>query len=355
MSMELSHAGTPRRSASPDRRGRQSYPIRSATPPVFEAQGRRGTRTEVEDRRAYWLNTFKDWGSKGTFEASLWRVQLGNSWNQNVLERGYLVISESAEFRLHYQALTNPAIRFPRHLLEVAMEHGIQFTIGYKRTDCDTFRPSSFDEEPSRTVTKAMVDLQAQGPRLEASPSTKVVYREYRSNLGKIVDTPQARALVFCGGAASWIVRAFAGLGLVRWAMSGPSVQVSVHHSGANDSADEDCIDVTWDDVSDGDYEAVFGYIKGATPELDQYLFPTDAMVEEFSDHYFCEWKPFCDRTFVRIKGELDEGRGRARTRAEWKHYFQSSNRGKFIKPDFVVSSPTLSSTGPSSRKELRG
>jgi hypothetical protein len=88
--------------------------------------------------------------------------------------------------------------------------------------------------------------------------------------------------------------------------------------------------------VSDRDYEAVHGYIVGATPEMDTYLFPTSAMMEEFSDHYYREWNPFCNKTFRHIKGKLDEGRGKVRTKAEWKRYFQSSNRGTY-KPNFVV------------------
>ncbi|KAJ7608294.1 hypothetical protein DFH06DRAFT_1017887, partial [Mycena polygramma] len=254
----------------------------------------------------------------------------------DVLSHGYLLIGEAAEFRLRFQALTNPAIRFPRHLLEVAMERGIQFSIGYKRSDCDLFRPTDMDEEPARAVTKAVVDPRSKGPRLENAPSIAAVYREYRANLGKIGDSPQARSLVLRGGAASWIMRAFVGMGLVRRALRGPSVQVTVHHMGANDSADVDCLDVTWDEVSDGDYAAVFGYIPGSTPELDTYLFPPDELLEECSDHYYREWNPFCDKTFQRLKAELDEGKGKSRTRAEWKHYFQSSNRGTF-KPAFVV------------------
>ncbi|KAJ7796464.1 hypothetical protein B0H14DRAFT_2619939 [Mycena olivaceomarginata] len=93
---------------------------------------------------------------------------------------------------------------------------------------------------------------------------------------------------------------------------------------------------VTWDELSDGDYEAVYGYIGGAAPELDTYLFPTDAILEEFSDHYYREWNFFCDNKFRQIKAELDEGRGRVRTRSEWRHYFQSSNRGTY-KLEFIV------------------
>lgn len=118
--------------------------------------------------------------------------------------------------------------------------------------------------------------------------------------------------------------------------MSGPSVQVTVHHAGANDSGDDNCLDLAWDDISDGDYEAVHGYIQGATPELDMYLFPTSEMMEEYSDHYFREWNPYCDKTFRQIKMELDGGRGKARTKAEWRKFFQSSNRGTY-KPEFIV------------------
>ncbi|KAJ7840421.1 hypothetical protein B0H13DRAFT_1532013, partial [Mycena leptocephala] len=271
-----------------------------------------------------------------TYEASLWRKPLDFNWNQDVLEYGYLIIDEASEFRLRYQAIANPAIRFPRHLLEVGMERGIQFTIGYKKADLDRWRPTRDVEEVSRTVTKAMVDLRAKGPRLESSPLISTIYREFRSNLGKIGDSPNMRCLILRGGPPSWILRAFVGIGLVRRAMSGPSVQVTVYHCGANDSGDDYSLDLFWDDVSDGDYEALHGYIRGPTPELDTYLFPTAEMLEEFSDHYHGEWNPFCEKTFRHLKMELDNGRGKARTKTEWRKYFQSSNRGTY-KPSLVV------------------
>ncbi|KAJ7884948.1 hypothetical protein B0H13DRAFT_1889723 [Mycena leptocephala] len=328
---------SPRRSASPPRRGRTVYPIRAPTPPPFQRRLSGGQlMAEIEDRRAGWLNVLADWGRPATFEGSLWHVPMGYSWNQDVLQHGYLIIGEAAEFRLRFQVVTNAAIRFPRHVLEVAMERGIQFAIGFKASDCARFRPKDDDEDMSRLVTKAIVDLRAKGPRLEDSPSLPIIYRQYRGNMGKIGRSPQARALIVRGGAASWLMRAFVGMGLVKKVLEGPSVQVTVHHAGANDSADVNCIDISWDDVSEGDYEAVFGYIQAGTPDQDKYLFPTDEMVEEFSDHYYREWNPFCDRTFRHIKDELDAGKGKARTRAEWKHYFQSTNRGTY-KPQMVV------------------
>jgi ATP-dependent exoDNAse (exonuclease V) alpha subunit len=68
------------------------------------------------------LNTFVDWGRAATFEASLWRKPVDYGWHPDVLECGYLLIDEASEFRLRFQAIANPAIRFLRHLLEVGME-----------------------------------------------------------------------------------------------------------------------------------------------------------------------------------------------------------------------------------------
>ncbi|KAK7015063.1 hypothetical protein R3P38DRAFT_3205102 [Favolaschia claudopus] len=306
------------------------YPIRQATPPPFRRDLQRGEHMEeVMDRRGDWLNTFVDWGRRSTYSSSLWGLPLDGGWNPNVLERGYLLLSEGAEFRLRYQVIANPSIRFPRHVLEVALERWISFIIAYKRADCDLFRPKKSDLDYSPGVSKALVDLRAKGPKIALSPSVNTLYLEYKHILGKLADLPQARALILRGGATSWIMRAYVGMGLVNRALSGPSVQVTVFHAGANDTGDDDALDVTWDAVSEGDLESVYGYIPGATHEQDRYLYPTNEILEEFSDHHYGEWNPFCEETFKKIKTELDNQRGRPMSRGDWKKFFQLSNRGE--------------------------
>ncbi|KAJ6469237.1 hypothetical protein DFH09DRAFT_955248 [Mycena vulgaris] len=329
-----SRAGTPRRSASPDSRVRRVYPLRGMSPPQFRPRTHDETLGGLQDGRAGWLNDFVRWGEPATFRASLWRIPAEFSWRADVLEYGYLIISEPAEFRLRYQAIADPNIRFPRHLLELAMERSIPFAIGFKSTDTDRFRPPVLTT--GRQVTKAVVDRRSKGPRLSPSSSISVIIEEFRNNLGKIGTSPLAPSIMARGGGASWILRAFIGIELVRGYMQGPSIQVSVHHCGANDSGDANSIDVTWDEMADGEYEAIFGYIPGATPAEDVYLFPTDEMLEEYSDHYFREWNPFCDLTFKRIKKEIDDNAAKRRTRKDWQKYFQSSNRGKFA-PKLIV------------------
>ncbi|KAJ7839080.1 hypothetical protein B0H13DRAFT_1911468 [Mycena leptocephala] len=76
------------------------------------------------------------------------------------------------------------------------MERGIKFTIGYKKADCNRFRPKESDEEVLRSVSKAVVDLRVKGPRLSHSPSMVAVYRDFRQNVGKVGGSLQAVALI---------------------------------------------------------------------------------------------------------------------------------------------------------------
>ncbi|KAJ7233369.1 hypothetical protein C8J57DRAFT_1532500 [Mycena rebaudengoi] len=111
--------------------------------------------------------------------------------------------------------------------------------------------------------------------------------------------------------------------------MNGPSVQVTVHHTGANNSGDDRYQDLSWDEISKGDYEALFGFVAGVGSEKDAWLYPTNTMFEDFSTHYHREWNPFCDTTFKRLRKEMEDGRARLRSRRDWREYFQSSNRGR--------------------------
>ncbi|KAJ7821101.1 hypothetical protein B0H14DRAFT_2599463 [Mycena olivaceomarginata] len=281
-----------RRSASPELRGHRVYPA----------------------RRARWLNNFADWGREATYESSLWRIPCENRWNPDVLALGYLIINEVSEFKM---------------------------------------RPDS-EDRTSRGVTKAMVDRHNKGPRLNPSPSMADVVQQYKANLGQIGLRPHAPCIIARGGVPSWILRAYLGVGHVAAYMEGPSMQISVHRDGANDSADRDGIDVTWGELSEGDYLAMSGLISGRTLEEDLYLYPTDTMLMEFSDHYYGEWNPFCDKTFERLKRELDSQRARGRTRSEWKKYFQSSDHGQEA-PPLKVTQRFIEEGTPTSGSCIRG
>ncbi|KAF8146212.1 hypothetical protein K438DRAFT_1628669 [Mycena galopus ATCC 62051] len=307
---------------------REAYPARCVTPPPFAPTQRGETMEGLQARRSRWLNDFVNWGRGATYECSTWRIPPEFQWNMDVLKYGYLIIDDVSEFWLRFLAVACPGIRFPRHLLEAAMERGICFAIGFKGSDSDRFRPRN-ENTTARSVTKATVDRYIRGPRLNPSPSMASVMAQFRLNVGEVGSRPNARSIMARGGAASWILRLYLGVGLVQAYMQGPSVQVSIHRCGANDLGDLGAINVSWDEVSEEDYLAIFGHIVGRTSDEDTYLYPTDAMLEEYSAHYFGEWNAFCDTNFSRIHLELDSVRAKRRTKSEWKQYFHSSNHGR--------------------------
>jgi hypothetical protein len=110
---------------------------------------------EVDQMRADWLNNFRDWGVNFSYDYCLWRVPCEYSWNPAFLRDGYLLLSDTAEVRLRYLTIVNASIRFPRHVLEIAMEHGINFKIGVKTTTLEKYRPATGNF--SRTLTKARI------------------------------------------------------------------------------------------------------------------------------------------------------------------------------------------------------
>ncbi|KAF8206127.1 hypothetical protein K438DRAFT_1577796 [Mycena galopus ATCC 62051] len=243
----------------------------------------------------------------------------------------YLIVDDVSEFQLRFLAIACPGIHFPRHLLEAAIKRGICFAIGAKNADTDRFRPHD-ENETARGVTKATVDRNIHEPHLNPSPSMPTVMAQYRLNIGEVGRRPNARSIIVRGGATSWIICSYLGLGTVQAFMQGPSVQASVHRCGANDSGYAGAVDVSWDEISEGDYLVLFSHIAGRMLDKDtylKYLYPTDVMLEEYSTHYYGEWNSFCDNKFAYIRLELNSVRAKHRTKAEWRQYFHSSNHGK--------------------------
>ncbi|KAJ6489220.1 hypothetical protein C8R47DRAFT_1215574 [Mycena vitilis] len=315
-----------RRSASPqDRRGypeRQRSPasVRAALAPLEAIQERLA-------RRADFLDNIREWASQFTHEIVLWRIPAQYQWNTTYLRDAYLIISEAAEVRLRLIAMMHPNLRFLRHVLELAIERGIPFNIALPTSVCQSYRPRA--PVSHRATTKAQ--LESPDRRLELGSSPTQTHGRWLRLLGDIAGLENARAIIGRGGAASWIVRAHGYLGLVDAYMGGPSVHVTVYHGGANDSADEDSMGLRWDELSENDYQCIYGYVAGPIRERDTWMYPPDEMLEELSKHYYREWNPVVDDLYRRIKAEWEDRpcRGRMRNRREWKEFFHGTNHGK--------------------------
>ncbi|KAJ7789143.1 hypothetical protein B0H13DRAFT_2394892 [Mycena leptocephala] len=112
----------------------------------------------------------------------------------------------------------------------------------------------------------------------------------------------------------------------------------NVYHGGGNDSADDDSMGLRWDELSENDYQCIYGYVAGPTREKDAWMYPPDDMLEDLSKHYYREWNPIVDDLFRRIKAEWEDRpcRGKLRTRNQWKDFIHSSNHGRFA-PEIEV------------------
>ncbi|KAJ7913092.1 hypothetical protein B0H13DRAFT_1874158 [Mycena leptocephala] len=332
-SVQASHPGSQRRSASPD--SHRSYPPRQRSPPHFKSiSGHPEYMQELLARRADFLDNLREWSAQITHDAVLWRIPLEFGWNMQFLKDGYLIISEDSEMRLCLIALMTPGVRFLRHVLEIGMERGIGFSIGLKSSVCQSYRPRGIIEH--RATTKAQ--LESLDRRLELGSSPGQTHGRWLRLLGDIAALENARAIIARGGAPSWIIRAQGFLGLVQALMSGPSAHVTVYHGGGNDSADEDSLGLRWDELSDNDYQCIYGYVAGPTRDKDTWMYPPDEMLEELCKHYYREWNPVVDDLFRRIKKEWDDRpcRGKLRTRSQWRDFFHGTNHGRF-EPEIEV------------------
>jgi hypothetical protein len=289
---------------------------------------------ELLARRADFLDALKEWAAQITHDVVLWRIPMEFGWDMQFLKDGYLIVSEASEIRLRLIALMTPGVRFLRHVLELGVERGVGFKIGLKSSACQKYWPNVPIEH--RATTKAR--LESSDRRLEPAASPVLTHGKWLRLLGEIAALENASAIIAHGGGPSWIVRAHGFIGLVQSLMNGPSAHVTVYHGGGNDSADDDSMGLRWDELSENDYQCIYGYVAGATRDKDTWMYPPDEMLEELSKHYYWEWNPVVDDLFQRIKKEWDDRpcRGKLRTRSQWKEFFHGTNHGRF-EPEIEV------------------
>ncbi|KAJ7255164.1 hypothetical protein C8J57DRAFT_1518108 [Mycena rebaudengoi] len=283
---------------------------------------------EIGDMRGAWLRNFGEFGAALTFTGSLWKTHPGAIWNSGFLKDGYLMLSKSSKVRLRYWALTDATLEYPCHLLWKAIEHGVPFRIGLTSAAAARYRPHGGDPL-NNVIMKQVVEFANKAPRIPRGLGPIELFNMYSDLLDAALRKPNAREAIVRGGGASWITRFFGYSDrLVSEFMSGPSVQVTMHRGGGNDLGDLYPKDVSWDELSERDLNIIFGYVAGDKPVEDAWIFPMDDTFQELSDHFHYEWTPGCNRIFRYLGDELIAGRGKARTRKEWREFFKTTNHG---------------------------
>ncbi|KAJ7232091.1 hypothetical protein C8J57DRAFT_1091394 [Mycena rebaudengoi] len=339
--MQLSRSGSVRRSASPVGRAGGVVLLRACSPEPFQYRDQEDDASDdLRHRWVEWLVDFLAWGAGLTYTYICWRMPYRWEWNMRYIRDGYLLISDHAQVHLRYLAIAIPGVKFMRQILQVAIEHGILFNVGLKTADCERYRPRHL-VDASRGATKA--SLMNTDHRLIGAVAPAALYDKWLALLRHILTKPNAQAVIGRGGVVSWIAHVYGYVHLVEDFMSGPSVQVLVYHAGANDSGDQDAINIHWDDLAEEDYAGVCGYIPGNSREADSYIYPTSELLSDLCKHYAHDWNAEVDDLFVCIKGEWEDRpcRGRARMRKEWKTFFHSMNHGD-LAPVRIVDRATI-------------
>ncbi|RDB30954.1 hypothetical protein Hypma_000076 [Hypsizygus marmoreus] len=140
----------------------------------------------------------------------------------------------------------------------------------------------------------------------------------------------QHRALIGLGGPASWIARKFGGADMVAKFTNGPSLLVSWHNKGGNDSEDPRPLHVSYDIITGPELALVFGHVivkdaKGTVKE--RWLFPTEEILREYCHHWNGEWTEGCEKIFERLYKEVKGPNPKAGS-SQWREYLRWNNRG---------------------------
>ena len=214
-----------------------------------------------------------------------------------------------------------------RSLLELAINRGMRFIIAIPFDALPRFHQQ--DKPSLSDLTKRTYDTGFQEAPLTYSKGGSAFMDQYLGKLADILRCPHARAVIAMGGPMSWIARFYGGNRLVEEFMSGPSTQVTVHHQGHVTVAPFSNMPVFHDQLSHQEIELIHGYIPLGSPSEDRWAFPTNEILEEYSNHWRGEWNQGCERIMGNIARSLEAGALAPLTRREWREYLRNNNRGE--------------------------
>ena len=274
-----------------------------------------------------------------TGPSTLWMMPIGPSWSVDFLEEGVLLFPDNrTQIRLRYWAICGPGILNMRHVLNLAISRGMKFLLAIPFDSLPKFHSQ---EPPSMMdLTKRTYDTGFQESPLTYDKGRAAFMDQYLGKLADILRRPHARAVIAMGGPTSWIARFYGGERLVGEYMSGPSIQVTVHHRGGVASAPFLDMPVFFDQLSAQEIELMHGYVPLGSPTEDRWAFPTTEIFEECSKHWRGEWNQGCERIMGNIARDLGSGLLAPQTRKEWREYLRGNNRGEYAPEPGSVPSP---------------
>jgi len=307
---------------------------RSSSPSYQSRYQRQGDESPTSSRerfvRRLWVHSII------TGDSNTWFAPIGASWDPMFLEEGVILFPEErTQLRLRFWVVCDPSFTQMCHLLDLAISRGMKFVVAIPFDALPLFH---HQEKPSLSdPTKRTYDAGFQETPLTYSKGGSAFVNQYLGKLANILHRPHARATIAMGGPTSWIARFYGGDRLVEEYMSGPSLQVTVHHRGNVVDAPFLNMPVFHDQLSRQEIELIHGYIPLGSPIEDRWTFPMSEILEEYSNHWRSEWNQGCKCIMGNIARALESGALTLLTRREWREYLWNNNRGEHAPPPGTV------------------
>jgi hypothetical protein len=147
----------------------------------------------------------------------------------------------------------------------------------------------------------------------------------WQHHVMNILNRPHAPAVVFMGGPLHWIARKFVNNDLIKQALGGLSIQASVHQQGYLNTASDDYHRT--DHLTTGKECTLYGFIPSSSVDTDRTLFPTEAILDKYLDHWTGEWNERCNSIFKDIWSNMHvHNKVIPRTPGQWKQFLQGNN-----------------------------
>ncbi|KDR67159.1 hypothetical protein GALMADRAFT_80099, partial [Galerina marginata CBS 339.88] len=246
-------------------------------------------------------------------------------WNADLLEYGHIVFNGwDDQARMRLAANTIPTMSTMSDVLNYAVNHGLAFNIGVPLRHFDKWTP------------KQITTLERKGARnyyvtgfIETSLSANLDISSIPAYLVKLADLlfrPHARAFIGLGGPYSWVARRFGGVELLSLYMSGPSIQVTRHYRGANDSDQILYLGIHWDEVSEAEKNILLGYVPSEKGSAERWMFPPPEVLEDRCNHWAGIWNPALEALYNHIASKIESKKAKPLSQTEWTKVFRPFN-----------------------------
>ncbi|RDB30866.1 hypothetical protein Hypma_005897 [Hypsizygus marmoreus] len=257
-------------------------------------------------------------------EGSGYRVPTLHSWNTEFLGAAFLSLPDKETLvraKLHH--IVKGPFRTSADLLTWLVEQGLEFRLALTERELPQWTPhpiSEADRMAGKYYSTPQSDLILTWDRGEAG-----FMEDYERIVSNLLLRPHARATVFAGGPLHWIAQRYRGEELIKEAMQGPSIQVTVHREGNLNISSGRMLRA--DSLSITERNALYGLLSSDRPEKDKTLWPTESILREYLDGYSGQWTAECEGLYRSIWGKIRTGGCTLRTRLQWKAYMRTSNR----------------------------